>query len=164
MGFKIPPIFCISQLPHNFEESKLIYFGGLNLTVFDFGGNWNYNIFWRIVSWTSSPSLFLFWPIRVFWGQTPKKKHKWPPTILIPENPLTMATNEIPDGAACYICLEEKADEEGKPPVRDCSCRGDSADRTFIMKKGPPPALNPNNCAAALDSIARVVLSRISVR
>jgi hypothetical protein len=38
-----------------------------------------------------------------------------------------MATNEIPDGAACYICLEEKADEEGKPPVRDCSCRGDSA-------------------------------------
>ena len=36
--------------------------------------------------------------------------------------------------------------------------------RTFIVKKGPPPALNPNNCAAALDSIARGVLSRISVR
>jgi hypothetical protein len=36
--------------------------------------------------------------------------------------------------------------------------------RTFIVKKGPPPALSPNNCAAALDSIARGVLSRISVR
>ena len=33
----------------------------------------------------------------------------------------------IPDGAACYFCLGEEADEEGKPLVRDCSCRGDSA-------------------------------------
>ena len=32
----------------------------------------------------------------------------------------------IPDGAACYFCLGEEADEEGKPLVRDCSCRGDS--------------------------------------
>ena len=32
-----------------------------------------------------------------------------------------------PDGAACYFCLGEEADEEGKPLVRDCSCRGDSA-------------------------------------
>ena len=29
--------------------------------------------------------------------------------------------------AACYFCLGEEADEEGKPLVRDCSCRGDSA-------------------------------------
>jgi len=36
-----------------------------------------------------------------------------------------MAT--IPDGAACYFCLGEEEDEEGKPLVRDCSCRGDSA-------------------------------------
>ena len=36
--------------------------------------------------------------------------------------------------------------------------------RTFIVKKGPPPALNPNNCAAALNSIARGVLLRISVQ
>ena len=35
--------------------------------------------------------------------------------------------------------------------------------RTFIVKKGPPPALKPNNCATALDSIARGVLLRISV-
>ena len=34
---------------------------------------------------------------------------------------------------------------------------------TFIVKKGPPPALNPNNCAAGLDSIARRVLSCILV-
>ena len=35
----------------------------------------------------------------------------------------------IPDSgaAACYFCLEEEADEEEMPPVRDCSCRGDSA-------------------------------------
>ncbi|KAL7539272.1 hypothetical protein ACHAWF_006359 [Thalassiosira exigua] len=29
--------------------------------------------------------------------------------------------------ASCWICLEEGLDESGKPPVRDCSCRGDSA-------------------------------------
>ena len=33
----------------------------------------------------------------------------------------------IPNGAACYVCLGEEADEEGKPLVRNCSCRGDSA-------------------------------------
>jgi hypothetical protein len=27
-------------------------------------------------------------------------------------------------GALCYFCLGEEVDEEGKPPVRDCSCRG----------------------------------------
>ena len=38
-----------------------------------------------------------------------------------------MATNEISDGAACCFCLDNVGDKEGKPPVRDCSCRGDSA-------------------------------------
>ena len=33
----------------------------------------------------------------------------------------------IPGGAACYFCLGEEADEEGKPLERNCSCRGDSA-------------------------------------
>jgi len=32
-----------------------------------------------------------------------------------------------PDGAVCYFCLGEEADDEGSPLVRDCSCRGDSA-------------------------------------
>jgi hypothetical protein len=32
----------------------------------------------------------------------------------------------IPHGAACYFCLGEEGDEEGKPLVRDCSCRGNS--------------------------------------
>jgi E3 ubiquitin-protein ligase DOA10 len=37
-----------------------------------------------------------------------------------------MAT--VPVGAACYFCLGEEADEEGKQPlVRDCSYRGGSA-------------------------------------
>jgi hypothetical protein len=27
----------------------------------------------------------------------------------------------------CYICLDEDDDDDGKPLVRDCSCRGDSA-------------------------------------
>ena len=31
------------------------------------------------------------------------------------------------DVAACYFCLGEEVDEVGKPLVRDCSCRGDSA-------------------------------------
>ena len=33
----------------------------------------------------------------------------------------------VPDGASCYICLDECPDEEGRPLVRDCSCRGDGA-------------------------------------
>ena len=37
----------------------------------------------------------------------------------------TMATNEITHGA--YFCLDNVGDEEGNLPVRDCSCRGDSA-------------------------------------
>ena len=36
-------------------------------------------------------------------------------------------TMAVPDGASCYICLDEEPDEEGKPLVRDCSCRGDTA-------------------------------------
>jgi len=40
-------------------------------------------------------------------------------------HPLKMAA--VPDGAACYFCLGEEAEEEGMPLVRDCSCRGDSA-------------------------------------
>jgi E3 ubiquitin-protein ligase DOA10 len=36
-------------------------------------------------------------------------------------------TMAVPDGASCYICLDEGPDEEGKPLVRDCSCRGDTA-------------------------------------
>ena len=40
----------------------------------------------------------------------------------------SLKTMAIPDRAACYFCLEEGVDEEGKQPlVRDCSCRGDSA-------------------------------------
>ena len=35
-----------------------------------------------------------------------------------------MAVPEIP---SCYICLDEGPDEAGKPLVRDCSCRGDTA-------------------------------------
>ena len=33
----------------------------------------------------------------------------------------------VSDGASCYICLDEGPDEAGKPLVRDCSCRGDTA-------------------------------------
>jgi hypothetical protein len=29
--------------------------------------------------------------------------------------------------ASCWICLDDGADRCGKPPVRDCSCRGDDA-------------------------------------
>ena len=35
--------------------------------------------------------------------------------------------DDNPHGAACYFCLGEEEDEEGKPLVRNCSCRGDSA-------------------------------------
>jgi hypothetical protein len=33
----------------------------------------------------------------------------------------------VPNSPSCYICLDEGPDEAGKPLVRDCSCRGDSA-------------------------------------
>jgi hypothetical protein len=39
----------------------------------------------------------------------------------------TYRTMAVPDGASCYFCLDDAPDEEGKPLVRDCSCRGDSA-------------------------------------
>jgi hypothetical protein len=29
--------------------------------------------------------------------------------------------------ASCWLCLDNEADQHGKPPVRDCSCRGDDA-------------------------------------
>eukprot|EP00984_Skeletonema_dohrnii_P001522 scaffold486_cov148-Skeletonema_dohrnii-CCMP3373.AAC.3 len=31
-----------------------------------------------------------------------------------------------PDGASCWLCLEEGPDDSGAPLVRDCSCRGHS--------------------------------------
>jgi hypothetical protein len=37
---------------------------------------------------------------------------------------MTMAFTDV---ASCYICLDEGPDEAGKPLVRDCSCRGDTA-------------------------------------
>ena len=33
----------------------------------------------------------------------------------------------VPDGASCYIGLDERSDKAGKPLVRDCSCRGNTA-------------------------------------
>lgn len=46
-----------------------------------------------------------------------------------PKSAVSGASNGDVSGPqpACYFCLEEGDDEEGKPPVRDCSCRGDSA-------------------------------------
>eukprot|EP00984_Skeletonema_dohrnii_P001536 scaffold486_cov148-Skeletonema_dohrnii-CCMP3373.AAC.17 len=32
----------------------------------------------------------------------------------------------LPDGASCWLCLEEGPDDSGAPLVRDCSCRGHS--------------------------------------
>jgi hypothetical protein len=32
----------------------------------------------------------------------------------------------FPDGASCWLCLEEGPDDSGAPLVRDCSCRGHS--------------------------------------
>jgi hypothetical protein len=44
-----------------------------------------------------------------------------------PNNRIDNNMAALPVGAACYFCLGEGPDEEGKPLVRDCSCRGDSA-------------------------------------
>ena len=38
-----------------------------------------------------------------------------------------MMTMAFSDGASCYICLDEGPDKAGRPLVRDCSCRGDTA-------------------------------------
>ena len=37
-----------------------------------------------------------------------------------------MALSSIPNDGVCYFCLGEEGDDEGKPLVRDCSCRGNS--------------------------------------
>jgi hypothetical protein len=58
-------------------------------------------------------------------------------TLLHPLNAITMSSksqsktsassvNLPPDGASCWLCLEEGLDESGAPLVRDCSCRGNS--------------------------------------
>ena len=39
---------------------------------------------------------------------------------------LTVVTMTVPDGAECYLCLDDRPDEAGKPLVRDCSCRGNA--------------------------------------
>jgi len=39
---------------------------------------------------------------------------------------MTTSTSSTPTGASCWICLEEGPDEEGKPLIRNCSCRGQS--------------------------------------
>jgi hypothetical protein len=37
-----------------------------------------------------------------------------------------LSSNRLkPSWASCWICLDDEADQYGKPPVRDCSCRGD---------------------------------------
>ncbi len=36
-------------------------------------------------------------------------------------------TMAVPNSASCYICLDEGPDKAGKPLVRDCSCRGNTA-------------------------------------
>jgi hypothetical protein len=38
-----------------------------------------------------------------------------------------MTTTAVPKSASCYICLDRGPDEAGKPLVRDCSCRGNTA-------------------------------------
>jgi hypothetical protein len=45
------------------------------------------------------------------------------------ERPVNFSSREImavPNGASCYICLDEGPDEGGNSLVRDCSCRGDA--------------------------------------
>ena len=36
------------------------------------------------------------------------------------------AMKDLPEGASCWICLEDGPDETGAPLVRDCACRGDA--------------------------------------
>jgi hypothetical protein len=38
----------------------------------------------------------------------------------------TSKTASFPEGASCWLCLEEGPDDTGAPLVRDCSCRGHS--------------------------------------
>jgi len=43
-----------------------------------------------------------------------------------PQSTSASSANLPPDGASCWLCLEEGPDDEGAPLVRDCSCRGHS--------------------------------------
>jgi hypothetical protein len=50
--------------------------------------------------------------------------------IACKERVMSLFTNPtvaaIPNCTACYICLGGGCNKEGKPLVRDCSCRGDA--------------------------------------
>ena len=65
----------------------------------------------------------------IYWFIMGKKSRKVKARTLMPAGSSGGASNADVSGPqpACYFCLEEGNDEEGKSPVRDCSCRGDSA-------------------------------------
>jgi hypothetical protein len=67
--------------------------------------------------------------VRYCHNQQAKIERTTHPILLFINNILHFETMmaAVPDGASCYICLDEGPDEEGKPLVRDCSCRGDTA-------------------------------------
>ena len=61
-------------------------------------------------------------------SRTPKNKTKpkKPPSV-VSTAAADVSDNVPPPGAACWICLCEDPDDQGKPIVRDCSCRGNDA-------------------------------------
>lgn len=80
---------------------------------------------------------------------------------------------EIPVGASCYFCLGEEADEEGKPLVRDCSCRGDSAGLVQYAEQKcrdcglvgfPEPWTICNNCKQPFQNQLAIDLSSECLR
>lgn len=61
-------------------------------------------------------------------SRTPKNKTKPKKSPSVVSTAAADVSNNIPPpGAACWICLCEDPDDQGKPIVRDCSCRGNNA-------------------------------------
>ena len=54
------------------------------------------------------------------------------------------------EGKTCYICLEECPDIDGKPLVRDCSCRGSDSGFAHISCIGELYIIFFVNCCGAL--------------
>ena len=61
-------------------------------------------------------------------SRTPKNKTKPKKSPLVVSIVAADVSNNIPPPeAACWICLCEDPDDQEKPIVRDCSCRGNNA-------------------------------------
>jgi len=71
----------------------------------------------------------------------------------------TSTSSMPPDGASCWLCLEDGPDDSGAPLVRDCSCRGHSgfAHLPCLVKYGNQMAEQALRKVEATGTVANMV-------